>query len=144
MANQPHVWLKAAVESAYEGLTAWPVENTAGVGEAGYDPPYAIYRREATERTKTVDDDIDDEPTPSQIPPRAMFTIEVFADTYASVWQIANAVIAAIDGFRGEAEGETIEMAWVEDATDGDVVILDGREQPTYAVEIPVAVTFKE
>lgn len=144
MANQPHVWLRAAIESAHEGLTAWPVANTSKKGSATYEPPYAVYNRTGTEIERHLGEELGDEPPASQCPPKAEFTIEVYADSYAEAWVIANAISSKLDRFAGEYGDEVIVASFVNDRSDSDVVLLDGREQPTYVLEIQVEVFFQE
>jgi len=144
MMSAPHVWLKAAIEAAYAGLTAWPVENTAGIGNAGYDPPYVIYRRESTSQEILLGDAIGSGPALDQFPPLATFSISVFAPSYVTAWAIADAITASIHKFRDLEDDETIEAAYVLDRADGDVTILEGSEQPTYTVELSVEIRFRE
>jgi hypothetical protein len=144
MANQPHVWLRSAIESAFEGLTAWPVANTSKKGSATYEPPYAVYVRTGTEIDRHLGEALDESPQPNECPPKASFTIEVYADSYAEAWVIANAISSKLDRFAGEYGEEVIVASFVTDRSDSDVVLLDGREQPTYVLEIQVEVYFQE
>lgn len=144
MAGKPHVWLKAAIEEAVEGVTAWPLENTAGQDEPGYNPPYAIYRREGTEREPPLSDGFGATPGPDKFPPMARYTVEVFADSYVSAWDITNAIVAAVHRFKGSAGDETILRSFVVDALDGEVVILEGRKQPTFIVEVVLEIHYAE
>ena len=141
----PHNWLKAAIEEATDGgsggyaVTAWPVEMTGGG-----DPPYVVYTRTATIRELLLDDTLDDIPTLDSLPPVATFTVTVYADSYVQAWQIADAVVAAVHKFKGSAHGETIEKCLVVDVADGDSGFLEGREQPTFTVELTVEITYQE
>lgn len=135
----PHNWLKAAIEAAAPSVTAWPVEMT-GSGE----PPYVIYNRSATSRELILPDALDDTPTIDTLPPVATFTVAVYADGYVQAWAIADAITAAIHRFKGSAHGETIETALVTDVADGDSGFLEGREQPTFTVELTVEITYQE
>lgn len=145
--GSPHNWLKAAIEDSlgsgsgsgeYE-LTAWPVEMTGG-GE----PPYVVYNRTATVRELMLTDTLDAVPTVGSLPPVATFQVTVYADSYVQAWQIADAIVAAVHQFSGSAHGETIDRAFVTDVTDGDSGFLEGREQPTYTVELTVEITYQE
>jgi hypothetical protein len=142
--GSPHVWLKAAIEDAtgsgsgYD-VTAWPVEMT-GTG----DPPYVIYNRTATIREQLLPDALDDLPEFDEVPPVATFQVSVFADSYVQAWEIADAITAAIHRFKGSADGETIEKCLVVDVADGDSGFLEGREQPTFTVELTVEITYQE
>ena len=138
MAGSPHNWLKAAIETA-AGCTAWPVEMTGGG-----DPPYVIYAREQTTREQLLEDTFDATPETDQIEPVARYTVVVYADSYVQVWQIAGAITAAIHKFAGTAHGETIKHCLVLDERDGDAGYLEGREQPTYTVELAVEIRFSE
>lgn len=138
MAGTPHNWLKAAIEAA-ASVTAWPVGMT-GKG----DPPYVIYAREQTSREQLLDDTFDATPETDQIEPVARYTVVVYADSYVQAWDLAGAVTAAIHKFAGTAEGETIRHCLVLDERDGDAGYLEGREQPTYTVEITVEIRFSE
>jgi len=134
----PHNWLKAAIEAAAT-VNAWPVEMT-GQG----DPPYAIYTREATTRERLLTDALDDTPATNDLPPVATFLVVVYADSYVQCWQIADQVVAAINKFSGSAHGQTIHECTVADERDGDAGYLEGREQPTYTVEISVDIRYEE
>lgn len=137
--NAPHNWLKAAIEAAAASVQAWPVEMTS----AG-DPPYVIYVREATARETILEDTLDDEPIANALPPVARFSVVVYADSYVQAWQIAGDITAAIHRFKGTAHGETIHECQVIDERDGDAGYLEGREQPTYTVEMVVEVRYQE
>lgn len=134
----PHVWLKAAIEAAATGVTAWPVE----AGDVA--PPYVIYGREGTTREQLLDDTFDAEPEPDEIPPVARFTVVIYADSYVQAWEISGSIAAAIHRFKGSAEGQTIDHCLVHDERDGEAIYLDGREQPTYTVEQSVEIRFQE
>jgi hypothetical protein len=142
--GSPHVWLKAVIEDAtgsgsgYE-VTAWPVEMT-GAG----DPPYVIYQRTSTVRELMLPDALDDAPEIDSLPPVATFTVTVYADSYVEAWEIADAVTLAVHKFSGSAHGETIQTAIVTDVADGDSGFLEGREQPTFTVELTVEITYQE
>lgn len=137
----PHNWLRAAIEEATGsgGVTAWPVEMTGGG-----DPPYVVYTRTATARELLLPDALDDIPGVDSLPPVATFTVSVYADSYVQAWEIADEITAAIHKFSGSASGETIHSALVTDQSDGDSGFLEGREQPTFTVEITVEITYQE
>ena len=139
--GSPHVWLKAAIEDAVgsDGVTAWPVEMTGG-GE----PPYAVYTRTSTVRELLLPDALDEIPASDALFPVATFQVVVFADSYVQAWEIADAITAAVHKFAGEAAGETIQTALVTDVSDGDSGFLEGREQPTFTVELTVEITYQE
>lgn len=135
----PHNWLRAAIEQA-ASVTAWPVENTAAPGQAGYIPPYVVFSRENTAIEQSLDDSIETDTVDSV----AKFTVVVYADSYVQVWQIAGLISVAIHKFSGTAYGEAIGYCLVLDKRDGDTGYVDGSEQPTYTVEIAVEIGFQE
>lgn len=137
--SAPHNWLKAEIEAAAHGVTAWPVEMTGG-GE----PPYITYTRESTTREQLLDDTLDSEPDPDQMPPVARYTVVIYADSYVQAWEIASEITNAIHRFQGTAHGESIESCIVLDERDGDAGYLEGREQPTYTVELSIDIRFQE
>ncbi len=139
--GSPHNWLKAAIEEAMgsDEVTAWPVEMT-GAG----DPPYVIYNRTSTARELILPDALDDIPGVDSLPPVATFTVTVYADSYVQAWEIADSITAAVHKFSGSAHGETIQTALVTDVADADSGFLEGREQPTFTVELTVEITYQE
>lgn len=143
----PHNWLKAMIEEAVGSgsgsggytLTAWPVEMTGG-GE----PPYVVYTRTATTRELMLPDVLEEFPQFDTLPPVATFTVAVYADSYVQAWEIADAITAAVHKFQGSAHGETIQQSLVTDVADGDSGFLEGREQPTFTVELTVEIIYQE
>jgi hypothetical protein len=136
--SAPHVWLKEAIEGA-TSLQAWPVGMT---GEGG--PPFVIYAREATAREQLLDDTLDATPEPQATPPVARFAVAIYADDYVAAWDVAGQITGAIHLYAGEAEGTTIEQCLVLDERDGQPDYLDGRDVPTYTVELSVEVRWVE
>lgn len=126
----PEKWLKAAIEEAVENCPAWPVAMT-GTG----DPPYVVYMRESTRRELELADTLDDEPEPNQLPPVAGFRVDVYADSHVQAWEIADAIGAALNRFKGQVGDLIIDHCLLMDERDGDAVRLEGREDPTYIVE---------
>jgi hypothetical protein len=135
----PHNWLKAAIEAATGTVYAWPVEMT-GQG----DPPYVIYQREQTVREALLEDTLDYSPGSNALPPVARFELMVYADSYVAAWEIAGQIQAAIHRFSGSEHGETIHECQVLDERDGEAGYLEGREQPTYTVEMTVEIRYEE
>lgn len=131
----PHVWLKEAIEAATT-KTAWPV----GVTDHTAAPPFVIYAREATGREQVLADTFDDTPTADQIRPVARFLVAVYADDYVEAWGLAEDITDAIHRFAGTAHGTTIEHCLVLDERDGQPDYLEGRETPTYTVELSVEI----
>lgn len=137
----PHNWLKATIEEAAgsgDGVTAWPVEMT-GTGE----PPYVIYARTGTAREMLLSDTLDAGPYEDECPPFATFAVVVYADSYVQAWEIADAITAAAHRFKGSAHGETIHSCMVIEERDGEAGYLEGREQPTYTVEITLQIRWQ-
>lgn len=137
--NAPHNWLKAAIEAAAPGVTAWPVEMTGGG-----DPPYITYTREGTTREQLLDDTFDEEPEQDETSPVAQYKVVIYADSYAQAWVIAGQVSRAIHKFKGSAHGEIIDHCLVLDERDGDAGYLEGREQPTSTVKQAIEIRFQE
>lgn len=136
----PHVWLRAAIEEAAgSGVTAWPVEMTDGSA----DPPYVIYSRAETIRELLLPDSLEDSPVADECGAAAVFTVLVYADSYVQAWEIADAITSAIHKFSGSAHGETIHECLVVEENDGDAEYLEGREQPTYTVELSVRIRWQ-
>lgn len=134
----PHVWLKAAIEEAAgSGVTAWPVEMTGG-GE----PPYVVYTRESTTLEQVLDDAYLEAPVHDQTAPVARFDLAIYADSYVEAWEIAGAIRSAIHKFSGSAHEQTIERCLVTDERDGDAGFLEGREQPTFTIEMTVEIAY--
>lgn len=135
----PHIWLRGAIEATVSGLKAWPVENT-GRG----DPPYVLYTRSGTTRELVLADSLTSSPSADDLSPVARFNIVVYAPTYVQAWEIASAITAAINRFKGSAHGETIDSCIVTDERDGFAGYQDGSETPTYTVEIDAAIRWQE
>jgi hypothetical protein len=134
----PHVWLKEAIEAA-TSETAWPVGMTGT--EA---PPFVIYAREATGREQVLADTFSATPAEDQINPVARFLVAVYCDDYVQAWDLAGQITAAIHKFTGTAHGTTIEHCMVLDERDGQPDYLEGRETPTYTVELSVEIRWNE
>jgi hypothetical protein len=134
----PHVWLKEAIEDA-TSATAWPVGMTGT-----QSPPFTIYAREATGREQVLADTFDDTPAADQVNPVARFLVAVYADDYVQAWTLAGQITAAIHKYAGTADGTTIEHCLVLDERDGHPDYLEGRETPTYTVELSVEIRWDE
>lgn len=132
--STPHVWLKEAIESAAT-VTAWPVGMTGAGG-----PPFVIYAREATNRQQLLSDTFDSTPEADAVPPVARFLAAIYADDYVQAWALAGLITSAIHKFSGTVDGTKIEHCLVLDERDGQADYLDGRETPTYTVELSIEV----
>lgn len=138
MPGSPHVWLREKIEAA-TGSTAWPVGMTGT-----YGPPFVVYAREATSREQVLADTFDDTPTTDAVPPVARFLVAIYADDYVQAWTIAGQITAAIHKFAGTASGTTIDHCLVLDERDSQPDYLEGRETPTYTVELSVEIRWTE
>jgi hypothetical protein len=70
--------------------------------------------------------------------------VAVYADDYVSAWALASLITAAIDRFRGTDHGTMVDHCLVLDERDGQPDYLEGRETPTYTVELSVEVRWHE
>jgi hypothetical protein len=138
MPGYPHVWLRETIEAA-TGSTVWPVGMTGNTG-----PPFVIYAREATSREQVLADTFDDTPSADQINPVARFLVAIYADDYVQAWTIAGQITSEIHKFAGTASGTTIEHCLVLDERDSQPDYLEGRETPTYTVELSVEIRWTE
>lgn len=130
----PQIWLRSAIEAA-AGCEAHPLMVPEGLA-----PPYVIYNRTGTGREQLVSDTLDNPAAGTATPPVATITIEVYDDDYVAVWERTAAITEAIHGFSGEHEGTTIESCLVTAEQDSDPVMFDGRDVPTFVVEMAVEV----
>ena len=101
-----------------------------------------IYERTATVRQPVLNDTLDSPPPEPSVSQSATITVLVYVDDYVAVWERSAAISAAIHGYAGEADGTLIESAIVVDERDSEPVYMDGRDTPTYAVELIVDVRF--
>lgn len=136
--SAPHVWLRNAIEAATT-VTAWPVGMTGTES-----PPFVIYARETTSREQVLADTFDATPETDAVPPVARFLVGVYADDYVQAWTVAGQITAAIHKFAGTVDGTTIDHCLVLDERDGQPDYLDGREVPTYTVEMSVEIRWVE
>lgn len=139
MAGQPQLWLKSAIESA-SGLDAYPVECT----DRTVEPPYVTYVRDGTESEPILDDDLGSDSGPDQFPALASFTVTVYADSNVEAWEQARDIYLALNRFRDLEASQIIESCYVIDKRDGELTYLEGREQPTWSVELDVEIRFIE
>ena len=126
----PEAWIKAAIETA-AGATAWPL-----VPPESLAPPFVIYQRDSTDRplqTSGLTGFAD-----------GVFSLEIYADGYAAVKTVADAVRVALHNFGGIANGAKIDLAHLTDERDGSPVFLDGRDVPTYLVEQTYSIRWQE
>jgi hypothetical protein len=114
------------------------IRQVEGVVEAGF----AVIR--PTRREQVLADTFDDTPAADQVNPVARFLVAVYADDYVQAWTVAGQITAAIHKFAGTADGTTVEHCLVLDERDGQPDYLEGRETPTYTVELSVEIRWAE
>lgn len=129
----PQIWLRERIESATD-CDAFPV-----AAPEGQEPPYAIYTRASTEREVLLSEAAASPATGSSVPPVAEIGVEVYADDYVDVWTRSTQIVDEIHGFSGSG----IILSVVTDERDGTPEFLDGRDRPTYVVEITVRITYE-
>lgn len=136
--SAPHVWLREQIEDATE-ITAWPVEMTGNLM-----PPYVVYVREETARdvALTLADAING-PIAEDIS-AATFAVTIYADSYVQAWEVADQVAGAVHNVSGGGGDAYIQHSKVVSQRDGSAGYLDGREQPTFTVDLSVQILFEE
>lgn len=127
--SYPEGWLKSAIEEAE--VDAYPL-----VVPEGTLPPFVVYSRTSTAREESLDG--------SAGSPVGTFLIEIYADGYVQAKDLADAVRAEINNFSGSASGATIQWTALTEEADGDPVLLDGREKPTYLIQQTLQITWVE
>jgi hypothetical protein len=68
----------------------------------------------------------------------------VYADGYTLVRSAADAISAALHNFTGSGSGATIDHVHVTDEKDGTPVFLEGRDVPTFVVEMNISIRWQE
>ena len=126
----PEQFLKESIEAAAK-IGTWPLFAPEGVA-----PPYAVYRRGATVRERYMDGQAGQ--------PKADFEIEIYADGYIAVKELAEAIRIACDTFKGQAGALTIDDVQLTDERDGEPVFLEGRDKPTYMVAQTYSIRWTE
>ena len=130
--SSPEAWLKATIEAAVTGATAWPLVP----GESA-PVPFVVYARDSTER-------------PLQTSgltgfAEGQFSLEVCANPWTSARAAADAIRAAVHNFAGTASGATIDHVHVSDERDGTPVYAEGQDIPLYyVIEIQVFIRWQE
>jgi len=125
----PEAWLRGAIEEA--DVPAYPL-----VCDEGTAPPFCIYSRTQTDRERSLE-----EPAGH---PVGTFTLEVYADGYATVKALADAIRQQVQNFNGTVDGCTIDETFLVNEVDGDPVFLEGRDRPTYLVEMTLGIRWQE
>lgn len=126
----PEKWLRGAIEAATNCRT-FPVQAAENAVT-----PYVVYQRTATSRERTL--------TNNAGLPLATFSVWIYSDTYAAGKELAERVRLAVDNFKGEADGVTIERVFLADEADGDLVDFAGEGKPTYTVALQFEIRFRE
>lgn len=129
----PEQWLKAAVEAA-AGCSAFPL-----IAPESAALPYVVYSRIGTARESIMAG-----PTPVNVNPAGTFAVEIYAATYTAAKTLADAARAGLHNFTGTASGVTIRLALLVEEADGDPVIFDGQDKPTYVVEHTYQIRWQE
>ena len=130
----PQIWLRSAIEAA-AGCNAYPKDSPDDAVA-----PYAVYERSATSRPLALSDSLDSPAGGSAQSPTAAMTVQVFSQDYLDVWAKAEAIVAAVHMFSGEAGGVTIESSIVVDEKDAEPIFYEGEDLPIYVVEITLEV----
>jgi hypothetical protein len=125
----PEAWLKATLEAATT-CAAHPRQ-----APEGYPPPYLVYAREGTERLDLSD---------ASGNPSGTFSVQIYADSYSTVKSLAVLAVAATNNFAGSVDGLDIGLVNVTDESDGDPVYLDGRDIPTYVVDLAYSIQWRD
>jgi hypothetical protein len=126
----PEAWLRVAIEEAAD-CPAYPL-----VAPETLAPPYVVFSRTGTARERNLDGSVG--------APVGTFAVEVYADGYADCKALADLVRSAVNDFSGEAEGSTIDDVELTEEADGDPVLFDGRERPTYVVSQTYVIRWQE
>lgn len=134
--STPHVWLREQIEAATDA-TAWPVE-AAGSAE----PPYVVYVRDETSRdvAMTLETAIGQEAPAFRV---ATFVVTIYCDSYAQGWEIAEDISAAVHNVSGGSGHQYIQQSKVMNERDGAAGYMDGRDQPTYTIDITVEIQYE-
>ena len=127
--SYPEAWLKAAIEAA--DVDAYPL-----VVPEGTLPPFVVYSRSSTAREESLDG--------SEGSPVGTFLLEIYADGYLQAKDLADDVRAQTNNFSGSANGATIQWSALTEEADGEPVIFDGREKPTYLIQQTLQITWTQ
>lgn len=136
--STPHIWLREQIESTTE-IPTYPVEVTRVEL-----PPYIVYVRDETQRdvALTLGDTLNS-PIAEDLS-LGTFAVTIYADSYVQAWEIAGAISGALHNVSG-GEGSTyIQQSRVASQRDGAAGYLEGRDQPTYTVEMTIQIWFEE
>lgn len=128
--DSPEAWVKATAEAA-GGCNAYPLTAPEGAS-----PPFVTYGLDQAERPEQT----------SGLTGYAdgQFVLQAYADTYAGVVSLSNALRAALHNFSGTGSGATIDRTYVSGPVDRDYVTLEGRDRPTFVRELTVDIRWRE
>lgn len=129
----PEQWVKAAIEAA-GSCSAFPM-----IAPESAALPYVIYGRSSTARESIMAG-----PNPVQVNPSGAFLVEIYAATYFQAKTLADSIRAALHNFTGTAHGVTIRQCLLLEERDGDPVIFEGQDKPTYSVEHTYQIRWEE
>lgn len=126
----PELWLWEAIESA-AGVDSYPMTVPEGT-----QPPFVVFGRASTARTRGLDGGFDQTV--------GSFSVQVFADSYREAKVIARDISQAVSDFSGSDNGVTIVDAFLEDEADGEPIYLEGRDRPTYSIDQTFSIMWEE
>lgn len=126
----PEAWLRVAIEEAAD-CPAYPL-----VAPETLAPPYVVFSRAATARERRLGGSFG--------VPAGTFSVDIYSDGYADCKALADLVRSAVNDFSGTAEGSTIDDVELTEEADGDPVLFDGRERPTYVVSQTYVIRWQE
>lgn len=126
----PEKWIRSAIEDATD-VPAYPLDVPESIA-----PPFVVYSRTDTIRERQLDGLVGH--------PVGTFQVDIYADGFDAVKDLADAVRQALHNFNGETGGLTIETTDLTSERDGSPVYIEGREKPTYLVEHVYAIRWQE
>lgn len=132
--KHPEAWLASVIEAA-SNCNAYPV-----MGREGAETPYVVFRRESRDNGELNMGD----PFGSQVISTAVFGVDIYADGYLQAKDIAASVRMAIRNFSGDIGALTITRSIAEEDRDGQFVLLDGRDTPTFTIEQTYIISWLE
>jgi hypothetical protein len=126
----PEAWLRSAIELA-TGRSAYPV-----LAPKSAALPYIVFGRNSTDRESVL--------VGGSTFPVGSFEVDVFAGSYTEAKALADLVRIGVHGFNGTASGVTITQSLLRDEADGDPIVFDGQDVPTYSVSHTYAIRWSE
>ena len=120
-----------ATVAALIGTRIAPVGQPQGVAR-----PNVIYQRIGTKR------DYHNEGSTGL--PSARIQVGCYADTYKTARQLAGAVRAVLDGYRGTVGGQEIAGVWLDDERDAPQPPADGKGAGVQGVQFDAVIAYRE